>query len=216
MKYVALLSAAVLLLGYSTTPHFPSSYFSTPESHVKIDIPLIKACATKGITSFDMLSVSGETDYLPDDLIIDSLGQIPINGQKGRYLTVNEQERVRCYQWEAKGKYFLFTILQTDVSNYLNMYICVADKKSNVLAISQLGRVGEADGRFENESGEKIRFGKFRLSQYVIFDKELYKDEVHIGFERQYERTESVMAFKKGAFQFDTIQHTKGDTIIKK
>ena len=182
----------------------------------KIDIESIKKCAVQGITSFNMDSINDTKKFL-DNLIVDNaLGKIPVNEKKDWFLKANEWERFSCYQWEENQDYFLFSILQQDESCCLTMYLCVSDKSGQLLTIRQLGLSGGDGGWFENDWGERIDFGKFKLFYDSYYDEDKFEDGVDLGYTREHEYTELQISLEKESFQIDTLNYIKTDTLIAK
>jgi len=187
-----------------------------PKVVEKIDIESIKECAEKGITSFNMDSITDTKKYLDNSIIDNSLGKIPVNEQKDWFLKANEWERFSCYQWEENQNYFLFTLLQQDESCCLTMYLCVSDKSGRLLTIRQLGLSGGDGGWFENDWGERIEFGKFKLFYDSYYDEDKFENGVDLGYTREHEYTELQISLEKESFQIDTLNHIKTDTLITK
>ena len=182
----------------------------------KIDIQAIKKCAQQGITSFNMDSINDTKIYLDNSIVDDVLGKIPVNEHKDWFLKANEWERFSCYQWEENENYFLFTLLQQDESCCLSMYLCLADKKGEILKIRQLGLRGGDGGWFENDWGEKLNFGKFKLFYDSYYDEDKFENDVYLGYTREHEYTELIMSLKNENFVIDTITYAKTDTLISK
>lgn len=182
----------------------------------KIDIESIKKCAVQGITSFNMDSINDTKKFLDNSIVDNALGKIPVNEKKDWFLKANEWERFSCYQWEENQDYFLFSILQQDESCCLTMYLCVSDKSGQLLTIRQLGLSGGDGGWFENDWGERIDFGKFKLFYDSYYDEDKFEDGVDLGYTREHEYTELQISLEKESFQIDTLNYIKTDTLIAK
>ena len=182
----------------------------------KINIESIKECAEQGITSFNMDSITDTKKYLDNSIIDNILGKIPVNKQDDWFLKANEWERFSCYQWEENENYFLFTLLQQDESCCLVMYICVSDKSGLLLTIRQLGLSGGDGGWCENDWGERIEFGKFKLFYDSYYDEDKFENGVDLGYTREHEYTELQISLEKKSFQVDTLNYIKTDTLIAK
>ncbi len=182
----------------------------------KIDIESIKKCAEKGITSFNMDSITDTKKYLDNSIVDDVLGKTPVNEQEDWFLKANEWERFSCHQWEENQNYFLFTLLQQDESCCLTMYLCVSDKSGQLLTIRQLGLSGGDGGWFENDWGERIEFGKFKLFYDSYYDEDKFENGVDLGYSRTHEYTELQISLEKKSFQIDTLNYIKTDTLIAK
>jgi len=182
----------------------------------KIDIQSIKDCGKLGITSFNMDSISNPEKYIDNSLIENILGKTSVNEQKDWFLKANEWERFSCYQWEENQDYFLFTLLQSDESCCLSMYLCVTDKAGQLLTIRHLGLSGGDGGWFENDWGEKIEFGKFKLYYDSYYDEDQFKNGEDLGYTREHEYTELQISLEGNTFKIDTLNYTKTDTLIAK
>ncbi|MCR1024127.1 hypothetical protein NQT66_04875 [Cellulophaga baltica] len=182
----------------------------------KIDIELVKQCSEEGITSFNMDSITDTKKYLDKSIIENTLGKIPVNGQKDWFLKADEWERFSCYQWEENQNHFLFTLLQKDESCCLTLYLCVADKEGKLVTIRSLGLSGGDGGWYENDWGERKGFGKFKLFHDSYYDEDKFENGVELGITREQEYTELVISLKSKSFQIDTLDYYKTEVFIKK
>ncbi|MDN4164573.1 hypothetical protein QWY31_03615 [Cytophagales bacterium LB-30] len=179
-----------------------------------IDIEFIKRCAQEGITSFSMDTITDTKKYLDNDMVERSLGRIVVNGNEKWHLKVNDWEQLICHQWEENENYFLFTLLQQDETCCMTMYLCVSDKSGQLLAISQLGLSGGDGGWAENDWGERLGFGKFKLYHDSYYDEDQFGDGEDLGYTREHEYTELQISLENGFFQIDTLNYIKTDTLI--
>lgn len=184
------------------------------EEVYKIDIELIKKCGIEGISSFNMDSISDPKKYLDNSIIENTLGKILVNESKDWYLKVNQWERFSCYQWEENEQYFLFTLLQQDESCCLTMYLCITNKDGEILLIRQLGLSGGDGGWFENDWGEKIDFGQYKITYDSYYDEEKVENGDFIGYTREHEFTELMIKFDSGKLKIDTLNYFKKDTLM--
>jgi len=182
----------------------------------KINIESIKECAEQGITSFNMDSITDTKKYLDNSIVDNALGKIPVNEKKDWFLKADKWERFSCYQWEENHSYFLFTLLQKDESCCLTMYLCVSDKSGQLLTIRQLGLSGGDGGWFENDWGERIEFGKFKLFYDSYYDEDKFENGVDLGYTREHEYTELQIGLEEKSFKIDTLNYVKTDTLIVK
>lgn len=182
----------------------------------KVDIESIKECAEQGIISFNMDSVADPKKYLDNSVVENVLGKVPVNEEKDWFLKANDWERFSCYQWEENQNYFLFTLIQQDESCCLTLYLCVSDKSGQLLTIRQLGLSGGDGGWFENDWGERIDFGKFKLFHDSYYDEDKFENGMALGYTREHVYTELQISLEKESFKIDTLNYTKTDTLIVK
>lgn len=185
-------------------------------STLHLDTNLIRECAERGISSFNMDSLSDPGKFLDNSLIDEVFGKLPVNGHADWKLEANEYLRFSCHQWEEDNTYFYFTLLQQDESCCLTMFLCVTDKKGKLLAIRQLGVAGSDGGWSGNDQGERIGFGKFKVSNESSYDKEEYEKGINKGFRRKFEFSQLLIDWdiRENRFKVDTLYYSSTDTLI--
>lgn len=201
--------------GNSPNKGYRSTESSSEETELSIDIQSIKSCADHGIHSFNMDSVINPEKYIDDSIIENILGKVPINQQKDWFLKVSEWERFSCFEWEENENHFLFTLLQQNEFCCLTMYLCASDKNGQIIGIQQLGLNGGDGGWFENDRGEKIGFGKFKLFYDSYYDEDTFQNGLDLGYTRENEYSELLLELKQENFTVDTLFYSKTDTLIR-